>query len=219
MDVTIAGGHGKIALLLAQLLGARGDRARCLIRNPEHEADVRAAGGEPVLCDLERSTAAEIAGAIGGADAVVFAAGAGPGSGAPRKWTVDFGAAASLIAACKLAAVDRFVMVSAMGAPRVGDTRSGGEVFEEYLRAKAAADRALEVSGLHWTIVRPGRLTDDPPTGRVAVGDRLDRGEVPRGDVAAVVLGTIATPGCAGAAFDVVSGPVRIDEAVAKAGR
>lgn len=219
MDVAIAGGHGKIALLLSELLAARGDRARGLIRNPDHAADVRAAGGEPVVCDLEQATAADVAGAIDGADAVVFAAGAGPGSGAPRKWTVDFGAAATLIAACKLAGVERYVMVSAMGAARVGDGPSDGDVFGEYLRAKAAADRALEASGLRWTVVRPGRLTDDPPTGRVAAGARVERGDIPRADVAAVVLGTIASPGCVSAAFDVVSGPVRVEEAVAKVGR
>lgn len=219
MDIAIAGGHGKIALLLAGLLHARGDHARSLIRNPDHADDVRAAGGDPVVCDLEQAAVPEVARAIEDADAVVFAAGAGPGSGAARKWTVDFGAAAALIAACKLAGVERYVMVSAMGAAHVDDALSGGEVFEEYLRAKAAADRALQASGLRWTVVRPGRLTDDAPTGRVSAAERLDRGDIPRADVAAVVMGTIASPGCAGVAFDLVSGPVRIEEAVAKIGR
>lgn len=219
MDVAIAGGHGKIALLLSGLLHARGDHARSLIRNPDHAQAVRAAGGEPVACDLEQAAVPEIARAIEGADAVVFAAGAGPGSGVPRKWTVDFGAAAALLAACKLAGIDRYVMVSAMGAAHVDESLSGGEVFEEYLRAKAAADRALQASGLRWTVVRPGRLTDDPPTGRVTAAQRLERGDIPRADVAAVVVGTIASPGCAGVAFDLVSGPVRVEEAVAKIGR
>lgn len=217
MHVAIAGGHGKIALLLAQILAERDDRGLCLIRNPEHADDVREAGGEPVLCDLEHTTAAAVADAIAGAEAVVFAAGAGPGSGEGRKWTVDFGGAALLMQAAKLAGVTRYVMVSAMGAANPPAT--GGDVFGEYLRAKAAADRALEVSGLDWTVVRPGMLTDKAPTGRVVAGPSLDRGAIPRADVAAVVAGTITTPGTVGVAFDLVSGPVRIDEAVAKVGR
>lgn len=219
MDVVIVGGHGQIALILAELRGERGDRVRALIRNPDHERDVHAVGAEPVLCDLEQVTAADVAGAVEGADAVVFAAGAGPGSGAPRKWTVDFGAAATLIAACKLAGVERYVMVSAMGAARLDDRPSSDDVFGEYLRAKAAADRALEASGLRWTVVRPGRLTGDPPTGRVAAGPRLEPGEIPRADVAAVLAAVIGTPGCVGTAFDLVAGPVRVEEAVAKVGR
>lgn len=217
MDVAIAGGHGQIALQLAALLAARGDHARALIRNPDHEADVRAAGGTPVLCDLEQATPAQVAEAIDGADAVVFAAGAGPGSGEARKWTVDFGAAATLLAACKTAGVARYVMVSAMGAAR--PPAEGGDVFGEYLRAKAAADRALEVSGLEWTVVRPGRLTNDPPTGTISAAPQLEYGSITRADVAVVVATVLHTPGTVGVAFDVVGGLVRLDEAIAKVGR
>ncbi|MBJ7519842.1 MAG: SDR family oxidoreductase [Solirubrobacteraceae bacterium] len=217
MDVAIAGGHGQIALLLAERLAARGDRAFALIRNPEHADDVRRAGAEPVVCDLEASTAAQVAESLGDVDAVVFAAGAGPGSGEGRKWTVDFGAGATLLAACKVAGVKRYVMVSAIRANTPPPT--GGDVFGEYLRAKAAADRALEVSGMDWTVVRPGRLTDDPPTGRVNAAHVLDRGDISRADVAEVLAWVLNTPGTVHVAFDVVGGPVRIEEAVAKIGR
>src|SRR5918911_3994492 len=162
MDVAIAGGHGKIGLRLGRLLAERGDRARGLIRKPEHEDELRAAGVEPVLCDLEAG--ADVAAAIRGADAVVFAAGAGSGSGADRKWTVDYAGAAKLVVAAQARAVRRYVMVSAMGAASPPD---GDEVFAVYLRAKARADRELEQSALDWTIVRPGLLTDGPGTGRV----------------------------------------------------
>lgn len=217
MDVAIAGGHGQIALQLAPLLQARGDRPLGLIRNPDQAEDLRAAGSAPVVCDLEHVSPEAAADAIAGADAVVFAAGAGPGSGEARKWTVDFGAAAVLLNACKLAGVSRYVMVSAMGAAE--PPREGGEVFGEYLRAKAAADRALEVSGLAWTIVRPGRLTDDPPTGTVDAAPRLDRGAIPRGDVAAVLAAVLAAPETDGVAFDVVGGGVPVRDAVAGLGR
>ncbi|MBJ7331248.1 MAG: SDR family oxidoreductase [Solirubrobacteraceae bacterium] len=213
MNVAIAGGHGKIALLLAERLAARGDTAKGLIRNPEHEEDLRVIGASPVLADLEQETAETIARKIGGSDAVVFAAGAGPGSGVPRKWTVDFGGAAKLIAACKFAEIERYVIVSSIGAG--SPPASGGDTFGEYLRAKAAADRALEVSGLAWTIVRPGPLTDDAPTGKIAVGEALDRGEITRADVAEIVVAALYDDASIGAAFEAVGGETPVAEAIA----
>src|SRR5882757_1122619 len=173
MEVAIAGGHGKVGLLLGKLLVDQGDIVFGLIRNPAHEDDLHAIGVEPVLCDLE------------GDDDVAFAAGAGPGSGAERKRTMDLGGAVKLIDAAKAEGVSRYVMVSAMGA--ADPPAEGGDVFGEYLRAKAEADQALQRSGLDHTIVRPGGLTDDPPTGLVSVGERLDSGQVSRADVAAVI--------------------------------
>src|SRR2546423_1539895 len=123
--------------------------------------------------------------AVDAADAVVFAAGAGSGSGADRKWTVDYAGAAKLIVAAKATGVRRYVMVSAMGA---GSPPSGDEVFAVYLRAKARADEELRRSGLDWTIARPGRLTDEPGTGRVEAGGGGARGEISRDDGAATPL-------------------------------
>src|SRR5260221_1375331 len=211
MDVAIAGGHGKIGLQLGRLLAGRGDRVRGLVRNPEQADDLVAGGIEPVLCDLEGEH--DVAAAVRGADAVVFAAGAGPGSGAERKRTMDYGAAVKLIDAARAENVHRYVMVSAMGAadPPAG----GGDVFAEYLRAKADADRALEASGLEYTIVRPGGLTDDPPTGLVTIGSGLERGQVPRADVAAGLGPVLSAANAVGKAFELVSGKAPIEEAVA----
>jgi nucleoside-diphosphate-sugar epimerase len=211
MKVAIAGGHGQIARLLEGLLTARDDEAVGLIRNPEHEDELREIGAEPVVCDLEDEHS-DVAAAIAGADAVVFAAGAGPGSGAERKRSMDLGGALKLIAAAKQGGIDRFLIVSSMGA--ADPPAEGGDSFGEYLRAKAAADRALAESGLAYTIVRPGRLTDDPPTGRVTVGEGLESGSVPRADVAAVLLGCLDADGTIGREFDLLQGQTPIDEAL-----
>ena len=183
MLVAIAGAHGKIAMRLTARLVARGDDVIGLIRNPDHAADLRAIGAEPVVCDLEQASAEEIAGQVAQADAAVFAAGAGPGSGAERKLTMDRDGAVKLLEATSERAVP-YVIVSSVGAENPpGDD----DVFSVYLRAKAEADAAVQASDRDWTIVRPGRLTDDPGTGRVRIDTSPFRGEVPREDVAAVL--------------------------------
>ena len=212
MEIAIAGGHGQIGLLLGKALVERGHAVFGLIRNPEHEDDLQAIGVEPVICDLEGDD--DVAEAVSGAEAVVFAAGAGPGSGAERKRTMDLGGALKLIDAAKAEGIDRYVMVSAMGAAH--PPAEGGDVFDEYLRAKAEADRALAVSGLAHTIVRPGRLTDDPPTGLVQVGDHLDRGVISRADVAAVLAAVLEANNTIGKSFDLVSGEVPVVRAVSE---
>lgn len=211
MEVAIAGGHGKIGLLLGGLLIERGHDALGLIRDSGQEDDLHAVGIEPVLCDLEADD--NVAAAVSGAEAVVFAAGAGPGSGAERKRTMDLAGALKLIDAARAEGVRRYVMVSAMGA--ADPPAEGGDVFGEYLRAKAEADRALAASGLDFTIVRPGRLTDDPPSGLVEVGERLERGEIPRADVAAVLLAVLEADNTIGKTFDLVSGEVPVLRAIA----
>lgn len=211
MRIAVAGGHGKIALLLHPLLAARDDEVRALIRNPDHADDVQAAGAEPVFCDLEAED--DVEAALGEAEAIVFAAGAGPGSGAERKRTMDLGGALKLIDAAKAIGARRYVIVSAMGA--ANPPAEGGDVYGEYLRAKAEADRAVAESGLDYTIVRPGRLTDSEPTGRIQVGEHLDGGEIPRADVAAVLATTLHTDPTIGRTFDLVSGDRSIDEALA----
>jgi nucleoside-diphosphate-sugar epimerase len=211
MKVALAGGHGRVARLLEGLIVKRGDQAVGLIRNSDHADDLRELGAEPVLCDLEADD--DVAAAIAGADAVVFAAGAGPGSGAERKRTMDLGGALKLIEAASAGGIQRFVMVSSMGA--ANPPGQGGDVFGEYLRAKGEADRALAASGLDFTIVRPGRLTDDPPRGAVTIAESVDRGSVSRADVAAVLLGVLDADNAIGKTFELVSGPTPIDEAIA----
>jgi uncharacterized protein YbjT (DUF2867 family) len=212
MLVVIGGGHGNIALRLTRLLLAGGDHVRSLIRKPDHAGDVGDAGGEPVVCDLESASDGEVADAVRGADAVVFAAGAGPGSGPERKWTVDYGGAVKLIAAAKAAGIRRYVIISSMGAD---PDAPGDDTFGVYLRAKGKADADLAASGLDHTIVRPGRLTDEPGTGRVTLGPSVPRGEIPRDDVAAVLAAVLHEPATAGLTFEVVSGDTPVEEAIA----
>jgi uncharacterized protein YbjT (DUF2867 family) len=217
MRVVIAGGHGKIALILEQLLADRGDTAVGLVRNPDHVADVEAAGAEAVVVDLEAATVADIAAHVEGADAVVFAAGAGPGSGAARKQTVDCDAAILLADAAEAAGVRRYVMVSAMGADVEAPDDIGDPVFVAYLRAKGHADDVIrERKALDVTVVRPGHLTDDPGTGRVEISDQTGHGDIPRADVAAVLVAVLDTSATAGRTFEVISGDTPISEAITK---
>ena len=189
MDVVVAGGHGQIGLRLLRLLADRGHRARGLVRNPDHVRDLEDVGAEPVVCDIEALD--DISGCCEGADAVVFAAGAGPGSGAERKRTVDYGGAVKLIEAAKKNGIHRYVIVSAISADR---PEEWSEQMRPYYEAKADADRALLESGLDYTIVRPGGLTDDPGTGLVTVGTDSSDGDVPRDDVAAMLAGRARDP-------------------------
>jgi uncharacterized protein YbjT (DUF2867 family) len=217
MRVVIAGGHGKIALILERLLADRGDTAIGLIRNPDHVADLEAAGAEAVVVDLEEATVADIAAHVRGADAVVFAAGAGPGSGAARKQTVDCDAAILLADAAEAAGVKRYVMVSAMGADVEAPDEIGDPVFVAYLRAKGHADDVIRArDALDVTVVRPGHLTNDPGTGRVELSDQTGRGDISRADVAAVLLAVLDTPATAGRTFELISGDTPIADAMSR---
>ena len=208
MDVVIAGGHGQIALRLEELLSARGERVRGLIRNPDQAADLEERGAEPVLCDMEAEE--DLAPFVEGADAIVFAAGAGPGSGPERKRTVDLGAAVKLIDAAKRLGIDRYVMVSAIGA---SNPERSSEAMRPYYDAKAEADMELAGSGLAFTIVRPGSLTNDRGTGHVRAGQGIGSGSVSRDDVAATVAATLAAPNAIGVTFDLLEGEKPIEDA------
>lgn len=213
MKITIAGGHGKIALLLSQLLAQAGHTPVALIRNPDHEADVRAHGAEPLLLDLEKSDVSSLVDALRGSDAVVFAAGAGPDSGPARKLTVDRDGAILLATAAHTAGVPRVVVISAIGSDDF-DPDSDDE-FQIYLRAKSEADAAVRALDLDWTIVRPGGLTDEPGTGLVEAAAVVERGSIPRADVAAVIAGLLGSGRGIRSQFEVVSGSVPIDSALA----
>ncbi|WJV46826.1 SDR family oxidoreductase [Streptomyces flavofungini] len=212
MRIVIAGGHGQIALRLERLLAARGDEAAGLIRNPAHEADLRDAGAEPVLCDLESASVEEVARHLEGADAAVFAAGAGPGSGADRKNTVDRDAAVLFADAAERAGVRRYLVVSSMGAD---PDHPGDEIFDAYLRAKGEADANVRGrAALDWTVLRPGMLTDDAGTGLVRLEASTGRGPIPRDDVAAVLAELLETPATAGLTLEVISGSTPVSVAV-----
>jgi nucleoside-diphosphate-sugar epimerase len=207
--VAIAGAHGKIAIRLTGLLVARGDAVIGLIRNPDHAAEVRERGADPVICDLEHGTVEQIAAAVGDGDAVVFAAGAGPGSGAERKLTMDRDGAIKLLHAT--AADSRpYVMLSAVGAE---DPPEGDDVFSVYL-AEAEADAALTATDRNWTILRPGGLTNDPGTGCVRIDSAPFRGEIPRDDVAAVLAAVLHDARAARHIFYVNGGAEPIEQAL-----
>ncbi|MET9403709.1 NAD(P)H-binding protein [Kitasatospora sp. NPDC002965] len=217
MRTVIAGGHGQIALRLERLLADHGDRPAGIIRRPEQAEDLAAAGAEPLLLDLETATPAALADLLTGADAVVFAAGAGPGSGADRKLTVDRDAAVLLADAAELAGVRRYLIVSSMGAD-AGAAYPDDEVFETYLRAKGAADDAVRArTTLDWTVLRPGRLTDGPGTGLVRLAPSTGRGAIDRQDVAAVLAALLHEPATAGQTLELTAGDATVAEAVAAA--
>ncbi|MEU1261462.1 NAD(P)H-binding protein [Streptomyces cellulosae] len=212
MRIVIAGGHGQIALRLERLLVARGDEAAGIIRKPEQADDLRELGAEPIVLDLESASVEEVARALEGADAAVFAAGAGPGSGVERKETVDKAAAILFADAAGRAGVRRFVIVSSMGAD---PEHQGDEVFDVYLRAKGEADAYVQSQdALDWTILRPGQLTDEPGTGLVRLEARTGRGSIPRDDVAAVLAELVDTPATAGLILELISGSVPVSVAV-----
>jgi len=214
MRVVIAGGHGKIALLLAARLAGRGDAAVGLVRDPAHREDLAAAGAEAAVLDLESATDRETADVLSGADALVFAAGAGPGSGTARKYTVDKGGSVLLARVAEATGVRRFVQISTMGAGKP-PAPERGEVWAAYIDAKTQAEDDLRSRGLDWTILRPGRLTDDPATGTVTLGPpSIGPGEVPRDDVAAVVVALLGAPGTAGRTLELTGGDVPVDRAV-----
>lgn len=212
MRILIAGGHGKIALLLTRLLADSGHDPVGIIRNPDHAPDIETAGGSALVLDLEQTDATALASHLDGADAVVFAAGAGPDSGAERKLTVDRDGAILLRDAAVAAGVRRYVLVSAMSAD--GFDPDSDDVFQVYLRAKSEADAAVRESELDWTIVRPGGLTDDEATGMIEVGDELSRGEISRADVALTIAHVLDTHTALRTQFELIGGDTPIAEAL-----
>jgi uncharacterized protein YbjT (DUF2867 family) len=217
MRVVVAGAHGQVARRLGRLLSARDDTVVGIVRNPDHGSDLTADGVQPVVLDLEQAPFEDVAEVVEGADAVVFAAGAGPGSGIPRKHTVDHGAAVLLADAAERAGVRPYLLVSSMGVEqaRQGTPRGMDPVFAVYLQAKLRAeDEILPRPALDTTIVRPGRLTDEPGTGRVTLAHGIPPGEIPRDDVAAVLV-AILDAGKLGEVVELISGNTPIQEAVA----
>ncbi|MFE6609832.1 NAD(P)H-binding protein [Amycolatopsis sp. NPDC057786] len=212
MRVVIAGGHGQIALKLEKLLAERGDQAVGIVRNPDHVADLEAAGAEAVVLDLEKSDVDAVAKVLDGADAAVFAAGAGPGSGTARKDTVDRAAAELFAAASERAGVRRHIQVGSMGADK-WETADVPDDFRIYLKAKKAAEDDLRARDLDWTIVRPGQLTNDEGTGKILIAEATGRGPIPRQDVAAILVALLDTPSTAGRVLEAISGDTAISQA------
>lgn len=207
MKLTIVGAHGNIAQMLHPKLIENGHSVRGIIRKEEQVDTLKKMSVEPVLVDIEQ--AVDISEAVGDVDAVVFAAGAGPGSGKERKYTVDRDGAIKLMRACQNNGIDRYIMISVMGL----DEPRGSEVFQVYQKAKAEADKALINSGLNYTIIKPGKLTDESGTGKVAIGD-LESGEIPREDVASVITASLENESTFRKSFDLLKGDEPIDKAL-----
>jgi len=213
--VAVIGAHGKVGQQILHLLYDAGHEAVGVVRNPEHSEDIVRLGGEPLVHDLEHSTVEDFAGRLEGVDALVFTAGAGPDSGPERKRTVDLGASVLSQEAAAIAGVRRFVQISAIGvdAPLADDTEEG---WRAYVEAKRDADTALRGTDLDWTILRPGGLTNDEGTGRIELGESVEKGSIPREDVAATVIAVLADPSSIGRTWEIVSGDVAIEDAVAR---
>lgn len=217
--VVIVGGHGKVAQLLTPLLTARGKRVLSVIRQNEQVEVIESLGAEAILADIEGIDARDLAPFLRGAQAVVFAAGAGYGSGPRRKRTVDYGGSLLSQRAALEAGVPRFIQISALVVDRPIDPEAD-HVWKEYVRAKADADKRLRRTTLGWTIVRPGVLTDQPPTGKIRAEKRLpdlaaDNLPISRADVAQVIAECVDMPQLSGKSFDVVNGDMAIAEALA----
>lgn len=211
--IAIVGGHGKIAMSLTRQLAGRGDEVLSIFRNTDHTADVIAAGGTPLVFDLEQSDADGLAKNLDGFDAVVFAAGGGPKSGIERKKTVDRDGSVLSAEAAARAGVDRFVQISAISV----DEPVGADADEQwaaYVNAKKDADDSLKSTSLQWTILRPGGLTDDPGTGKIQLAEKLERGQIPREDVAATVIAVLDQPESQGHVWELVGGETPITDAV-----
>ncbi|MET3812484.1 NAD(P)H-binding protein [Arthrobacter sp. UYEF3] len=196
--IAIIGGHGKVALELSGILAKSGANITSIIRNPDHGDDVAATGATPLVLDVENSTTAEIAAALSGHDAVVWSAGAG--GGAPeRTYAVDRDAAIRSMDAAALAGVRRYVMVSYLGAGLDHGVPPDNS-FHAYAEAKAAADAHLRDSGLEWTILGPGALTDGPGNGLIDVNpaDTSNGTGTSRANVALVAAAVLGRPRTAG---------------------
>lgn len=213
--VVIAGGHGKIAQHLTKLLTGQGDQAVALIRNPAHIDTVVALGALPKVVDMESASVDEVAAILEGAEAAVFAAGAGPGSTAERKDSVDRGAAKLFADAAEKAGVKRFVQISSSSAGEPVPSDLDG-TWRAYIEAKIAAEEDLSNRpDLDWTILRPGELTDDSPTGHVVLSTLpLKRGMIPRADVAAVIAQLLDAPDTIGKTLMVASGDSLVNYAI-----
>lgn len=216
--IAIVGGHGNIARLLIPVLVEAGHQPVALVRNPDHTAELEDLGAEVALLDIEKSDEDDFTRAFQGATAVVFAAGGGGDGSIERKKSVDLGGSLKSIAGARAAGVRRFVQISAISVdePVADDAEDS---WKAYVEAKRDADTALRSSDLDWTIVRPGGLTDDAGTGQVTIGEKVDRGEVPRADVAAVIAAALGDPATYGQQWEVVGGTTPIAEAIAAATR
>ncbi len=212
--IAIIGGHGKVALRLSRLLVQEGNEVTSFFRNPEHADDVRETGATPVVLDVEESSTAEIAEQIAGHDALVWSAGAGGGN-PKRTYAVDRDAAIRSMDAAEQAGVRRYVMVSYLGSSKEHGVPEDSSFFP-YAEAKAAADDYLRSTNLSWTILGPGRLTEEEPSGKIRVDPDKNTpdSDTSRGNVARVAAAVLAEPRTIGKTIDFIDGDTPIAEAI-----
>lgn len=211
--VAIIGAHGKIGQRLGRMLADRADEFVGIVRGADQAKDIERLGGEGIVLDIETAPVDSLAKAISGCDAVVFAAGAGGGSGVERKRTVDYGGSVKSAAAAEQAGIRRFIQVSAWGVDTLV-TDDSDEVWAAYVAAKRDADAAVRETALEWTILRPGGLTDDAGIGMVTLDDSVEQGTISREDVATLIVAVIDEPRSAGRTWEAISGSVPIEAAV-----
>ncbi|GAB4084819.1 NAD(P)H-binding protein [Myceligenerans cantabricum] len=216
MRIAIVGGHGKVALQLHPLLVRAGHSPVALVRNDAYRGELEGLGAEVRHLDIENAAASAFAAAFAGCDAVVFAAGGGPDGNIARKRTVDLEGSVKSVDGAREVGIRRFVQVSAIGVddPPPADS---GEVWQAYVEAKRDADRAVRTSDRDWTIIRPGRLTDDAATGLVALGPGVVRGDVTRADVAATLAAVLDDDATIGHQWNLINGDTPVPEAIGRA--
>lgn len=213
MKILVVGANGQIGRHFVQMLSETNEHIpKAMVRRQDQVSYFNALGVETVLVSLEDSVD-EIAQAMDGCDAVVFTAGSGGSTGADKTLLIDLDGAAKTIEAAKRTGIDRFLMVSAIYADR---RENWTEDMAPYYVAKHHADNILRASGLTYTIIRPGLLTNDSGTGQITASEQLDRGAIPREDVAAILLHSLTNEHVYNKAFEVVSGNDSIEDALSR---
>lgn len=210
MNVLVVGANGNTGKQIVNLLLENDHEVRAMVRAPEQAEEFSKMGAKPVIADLEQ----DVNFAVEGCDAVIFAAGSGPDTGEEKTLSVDRDGAIKLIKACEQNAVNRFVMLSSIGAD---NPEEGPSKLQTYLKAKADADEKLKKSNLNYTIIRPGRLSDNEMTGKISADKKLDKkeGEISRADVASTIVASLLNENTYRKTFEILSGEQSIGVALA----
>lgn len=213
LKVLVVGANGQIGKHLVQFIQDTGNmKAKAMIRNPEQASFFENIGAETAVVDLEGEID-QIAAAAKDVDAIVFTAGSGSHTGKDKTIMVDLDGAVKTIEAAKESGVKRFIMISSFDTRREAIQRASTS-FAPYVAAKHYADQWLKATDLDYTIIHPGLLTNNEGTGNIKAGSEVERGEIPREDVARVIVATLENEKTIGKEFQVVTGTTPIKEAV-----
>jgi uncharacterized protein YbjT (DUF2867 family) len=200
MKTLVFGANGKIGRILCRIAAERGIPVRALLRDRKQRVYFDSIGVEAALGDLE----GEFEASLEGCDRVVFTAGSGGRTGGDKTLLIDLYGAIRVIEACEAKGVEHIVMVSAM---RVEQPLAGPPAMRHYFVAKKLADERLRASPVAHTILRPGRLSDEPPTGCVRIDVTVGNGhEISRENVALCILASLDHPEARGQTVDLLDG-------------